>query len=144
MGSTFGGLEIGKRMVSHETALNTTSHNISNADNPNYARQRVNMESMDPLDQPSFEPRPGSRTGRAGSVVTRIERVRDAFYDDQIIAATNGKHTGTRSRTTWCRWRASSPKPAGQHASTTRGQEVPSSWQDLANYPSERGPCRCS
>lgn len=93
MGSTFGGLEIGKRGISvHQTAINTTGHNISNADNEHYARQRVAMESMDPIYNPSL-----NRAGTKGQLgqgvsVAQIERIRDHFYDDQIVDAQNVKN----------------------------------------------------
>ena len=50
MGSTFSGLEVGKKGLSvHQQALHTTGHNISNADNKNCAstcanhRRRTNV-----------------------------------------------------------------------------------------------------
>ena len=90
MGSTFGGLEIGKRGVMvHRTAISTTGHNIANADNEHYARQRVTMESENPLYDPSL-----NRAQTAGQIgqgveIAQIERIRDSFFDDQIIALEN-------------------------------------------------------
>ena len=92
MGSTFGGLEIGKRgLTVHQQALNTTGHNISNADNKNYARQRVTMESMDPLYAPSLNRAAGPGQIGQGATVAQIERIRDTFYDDQIVDAVNNR-----------------------------------------------------
>ena len=62
MASTFLGIEIGKRAVSaHEIALNTTGHNLSNANTEGYSRQRVEFSAMDPLYLPRLnrEERPG-------------------------------------------------------------------------------------
>lgn len=137
MGSTFGGLEIGKRgLVSHQTALNTTSHNISNADNPNYARQRVNMESMDPLYEPSLNRAQGPGQIGQGSMVTRIERVRDAFYDDQIIAATNGKTYWDAQQNYLVQMESIFAEPS-DNTLRSLADKFWSSWQDLANYPSD-------
>ena len=93
MGSTFGGLEIGKRGIQvHQTAINTTGHNISNADNEHYARQRVTMESMDPIYNPSLNRANGPGQMGQGVTAATIERIRDTFYDDQIIDAQNEKN----------------------------------------------------
>ena len=44
MRSTFHGLEVAKRsLFTHQTALNTTAHNLANANTIGYSRQRVNM-----------------------------------------------------------------------------------------------------
>ena len=55
MPSTFMGIEIARRGVAaHQLALQTTGHNISNADNPHYSRQRVNLQAIHPLYDPSL------------------------------------------------------------------------------------------
>ena len=44
MNSTFMGLEISRRgLMSHQQALHVTGHNISNAENEEYTRQRVSI-----------------------------------------------------------------------------------------------------
>ncbi len=137
MGSTFGGLEISKRGLSgHQSALDTTGHNISNADNKSYARQRVNMQSMDPLYAPSF-----NRAGVKGQLgqgmdIGAIERIRDAFYDDQIISAENSQNY----------WRAHNlyltqiehifNEPTDNSLRSLMNKFW-GSWQELANYPSD-------
>mgnify|MGYP001420723265 CR=1 FL=1 len=84
MSSTFFGLETAKRgLNTHQSALQTTGHNIANANTPGYTRQRVNFKTTEPYPAPALNrPQiPGQfGTGvRAGSV----ERVRDAFLDVQ-------------------------------------------------------------
>ena len=55
MHSTFMGIEIGKRgLMSHQQALHVTGHNISNAENKEYSRQRVVITSADPLYVPAL------------------------------------------------------------------------------------------
>ncbi|TFH41800.1 MAG: flagellar hook-associated protein FlgK, partial [Chrysiogenales bacterium] len=55
MSSTFMGLEIGKKgLMSHQQALHVTGHNISNAENKEYSRQRVIITAADPLYVPSL------------------------------------------------------------------------------------------
>ncbi|TDT68075.1 flagellar hook-associated protein 1 FlgK [Hypnocyclicus thermotrophus] len=75
----FNSLEIGKRsLVSHKLAMDTTGHNISNANKEGYSRQMVDMETVSMQD-----PRYG-RVG-IGSEVETIKRVRDSFIDDRIM-----------------------------------------------------------
>ncbi|WP_373788358.1 flagellar basal body protein [Jeotgalibaca porci] len=46
MSGLFGTLNIGvKGMTAAQTALQTTSHNVSNMNTPGYSRQRVNLEA---------------------------------------------------------------------------------------------------
>ena len=56
MGSTFSGIELGKRSImAHTDAITTAGHNISNASTEGYSRQRVNMKEFDPLYRPDLE-----------------------------------------------------------------------------------------
>ena len=50
MGSTFSGIELGKRSIMANTdAITTAGHNISNANTEGYSRQRVQIKEFDPL-----------------------------------------------------------------------------------------------
>lgn len=90
MNSTFMGLEIGKRgLMSHQQALHVTGHNISNAENEEYSRQRVVIQSADPLYVPALNRAETAGNIGQGAVVTRVERIRDSFIDDRIIMEKN-------------------------------------------------------
>ncbi|HHU19863.1 MAG TPA: flagellar hook-associated protein FlgK [Bacilli bacterium] len=83
MVSTFHGLEMAKRALNaQQSALYTTSHNISNANTVGYTRQRVNFEQMNSL---SVSREPGGVVSGVGSGVQAgsIERIRDQFLDTQ-------------------------------------------------------------
>lgn len=84
MTSTFFGLETAKRgMAAQQSALNTTAHNISNANTQGYSRQRVNFVQMEPFPPTSINsPAKQGQIG-AGVKVETIERVRDGFLDNQ-------------------------------------------------------------
>lgn len=93
MVSTFHGLEVAKRgLFTQQSALYTTGHNISNANTEGYTRQRVNMEQTSPF-PPASRNRP-EIPGQIGSGVQAgsVERVREAFLDDQFRA--EAKKTG--------------------------------------------------
>jgi flagellar hook-associated protein 1 FlgK len=92
MQSTFTGIEIGKRsMVAHQQGMTTTGHNLSNASTEGYSRQRVELSPFEPIYLPGLnrEETPG-QIGQ-GTVVERIERVRDELLDKRIVAQGSGE-----------------------------------------------------
>mgnify|MGYP002513557011 FL=1 len=87
MGSTFSGIELGKRSImAHTDAITTAGHNISNATKEGYSRQRVQMKEFDPLYRPDLE-RP-ERAGMIGQGIDTqsISRVRDEMLDQRITS----------------------------------------------------------
>lgn len=100
MGSTFSGIELGKRSImAHTDAISTAGHNISNANTEGYSRQRVQMKEFDSLYKPDLE-----RAERAGMIgqgidVQSINRVRDEMLDQRITAQQNQEsYWDTRSK----------------------------------------------
>lgn len=92
MQSTFAGIEIGKRgVIAHQQGLATTGHNLSNASTEGYSRQRIEFSPFEPIYLPGLnrEETPG-QIGQ-GTVVERIERVRDELLDKRIVAQSNGE-----------------------------------------------------
>jgi len=89
--SSFLGIEIGKRgVLTHQTGLNVISHNLANSANESYSRQKVEIGTLPPLYNPSFN-RENSKgqIGQGGSVVS-VERVRDDFIDSRIMEEASG------------------------------------------------------
>ncbi|WP_182199667.1 flagellar hook-associated protein FlgK [Paraliobacillus salinarum] len=84
MVSTFHGLEVAMRALnSQQTALYTTSHNISNANTEGYTRQRVNFEQVSTLTGSRYTEGVKSNIG-SGVQAGSIQRVRDSFLDVQF------------------------------------------------------------
>lgn len=84
MRSTFHGLEVSKRgLFAQQSALNTTGHNISNANTEGYTRQRANMKATAgvPYVGLSASREPGLLG--TGVTVTDLQRIRDEFLDVQ-------------------------------------------------------------
>lgn len=85
MRSTFHGLEVAKRsLFTQQAALQTTGHNIANANTAGYTRQVVNMVASRPIEAMGM-----SRTtipGQTGMGVefSSITRIRESFLDDQF------------------------------------------------------------
>ncbi|MDI6785646.1 MAG: flagellar hook-associated protein FlgK [bacterium] len=85
MPSLFMGIEIGARSIAaHQLALNTTSHNIANANNRDYSRQRVNLVTTNPFYYSSMQsPSVPAQIG-TGVHVSSIERAFDDFVNDRL------------------------------------------------------------
>lgn len=84
MRSTFHGLEVSKRgLFAQQAALNTTSHNVANANTEGYSRQRVNMVTTNGL--PYVGLQAGTEAGLLGTGVRAdsIQRLRNEFLDIQ-------------------------------------------------------------
>jgi len=84
MRSTFHGLEVSKRGIfAQQSALNTVSHNIANANTEGYTRQRANMQATTGI------PHAGLDTARTpgligtGVEVTSLQRIREDYLDIQ-------------------------------------------------------------
>ncbi|MEX2415529.1 MAG: flagellar hook-associated protein FlgK [Paenibacillaceae bacterium] len=87
MRSTFSGLEISKRaLFAQQTALQTTGHNIANANTVGYSRQVVNLINSKPMEAPGIQ-----RSNSAGQIGTGVEfdyikRIRETFLDHQFYS----------------------------------------------------------
>src|SRR5690554_3444878 len=84
MRSTFGGLEIAKRsLFTHQASLQTTGHNIANANTVGYSRQVVNHVAAEPLEAIGMNR--STIPGQIGQSVEfdYIRRIRDGFLDQQ-------------------------------------------------------------
>ncbi|MGI5911532.1 MAG: flagellar hook-associated protein FlgK [Syntrophomonadaceae bacterium] len=83
--SNFFSLEIGRRaLLTHQTALSITGHNIANADTPGYSRQVAEIVTSNPWHAPAM-----NQSGKAGQLgtgvdIAAINRIRDEFIDAQI------------------------------------------------------------
>ena len=79
MGSTFSGLEIGKKALwAQKKSLEVTSHNISNANTEGYSRQEAIQTATSPLSVS------GAGQMGTGVKVSEVRRVRNEFVDGQI------------------------------------------------------------
>lgn len=85
MSNTFSGLEIGRRALNYfRQAIETSGHNISNADIEGYSRQRVEASPTDPYTVPGINSPAGAGQIGTGVGIDAIIRIRDAFLDEQF------------------------------------------------------------
>jgi flagellar hook-associated protein 1 FlgK len=98
--STFFGLETTLRgILAHQQAINTTSHNVSNANTEGYSRQEAVLGATDPYRVAAGIGRTNSGHIGSGVNVEAFKRIRDGFLDLQYRAqAMQVGHQQTMSR----------------------------------------------
>ncbi|HCW53651.1 MAG TPA: flagellar hook-associated protein FlgK [Clostridium sp.] len=85
MAGLFDTFTVAKRgMNVHQGALNTTSHNIANANTTGYSRQRAVIETTRPFGGTSKFDSAGPGQIGTGAHITTIQRIRDSFIDYQV------------------------------------------------------------
>ena len=139
MGSTFSGFEISKRgLQTHQRALEVTGHNVSNADNKNYARQRVVQSTMPPLYEPALNRAQTPGQIGQGVKIASLQRVRDSFFDDQIILSSSTQHYW-QARETYLSQIENTFQEPGDNTLRTLLDNHWNAWQNLSQYPAEIG-----
>lgn len=97
MSGLFGTFNISTRgLFAQQKAIDTTSHNIANANTEGYSRQRVTFETSRPFPMPSLNNAVGPGQLGTGVDVASINRIRDSFLDYQVRVemGINGQFTG--------------------------------------------------
>ncbi|MDO3412084.1 flagellar hook-associated protein FlgK [Saccharibacillus sp. CPCC 101409] len=97
MASTFHGIETARRsLMTQRAALETTGHNIANANTEGYTRQRVNMQASIPME--AYGVSRSLTPGQLGTGVefTSITRIRETYLDTQF----RGENSSLGSLTT--------------------------------------------
>jgi len=138
MNSTFMGLEIGKRgLQSHQQALHVTGHNISNAENKDYSRQKVVITSADPIYASALNR--GEQPGQIGqgSTVASVERIRDSFIDDRMVAEKNTMGYW-KSKNDFIYQVETIYNEPSDLSIRSRMDAMWGAWQELSKYPEER------
>lgn len=135
MRSTFHGIEVSKRgLFAQQSALNTTGHNIANANTEGYTRQRANMQATPGIPYPGLNNSTEPGLLGTGVSVVGLQRLREDFLDVQL--RTENKHFGY-----WEARRDVLQKVEGimNEPSDTGLQKVMDelwkSWQDLSQNP---------
>lgn len=91
MMSTFGGIELGKRAIqTQQKSLDVSGHNIANANNENYSRQRAIQSATSPYTLASMYNSTGAGQVGTGVYVKSLERMRDQFIDTRIRYESQG------------------------------------------------------
>ncbi len=137
MPSTFTGIEMGKRgLNAHSKALNTVGHNLNNASTEGYSRQRVRMETVDPLYMPQMnrEERPG-QIGQ-GTQVQSVERVRDQLLEKRIVSQ-GEKEAYWSARDKYVRMMEEVYNEPGDSSIRAKMDRFWEGWQELSVHPEQ-------
>lgn len=85
--STFGGLEIGLRALeTQRKSLDITGHNMANANNEHYNKQRAVQSATDPYTKPGLKTSFSNGQMGTGVEIENIERVKDNFINSQLAS----------------------------------------------------------
>ena len=132
MSETFLGITSALRgMEAQQSAMDTTSHNIANANTPGYSRQIATMSVTDPLLQVGVAGELGT-----GVQVESISRAHDSFVQQQVVYQ-NGVNAQQQTLSdTLNQIGQVFNDPTDQGFSSTLSGFL-TSWQQLANNPSD-------
>lgn len=133
MPSTFLGLNTGLSGLNYyQAALNTTGHNISNADTVGYSRQQVLSKAAQAL-------RVNSSYGMMGTGVstTGIEQLRNAYYDTKYRASSSKYNEYNSIKEQLSQLQSYMNEMLSETGYTQLLSEVSDALQDLASSPAD-------
>ncbi|WNS42662.1 flagellar hook-associated protein FlgK [Paenibacillus sp. MMS20-IR301] len=137
MTSTFHSIETARRSLFTQTAaLNTTGHNIANANTEGYTRQRVNMRASIPIE--AYGLSNSTVPGQLGTGVEfgSIDRIRETFLDDQYRSENSSLGAWTIQSDTLDKLEAIFQEPSDTGISTVL-DNFWKSWSDLSKNPED-------
>jgi len=89
MNNIFSGLHVGLRALeTQRKSLDVTGHNIANANNENYNKQRAIHKASYPYTAPGLSNHGGAGQFGTGVEIAEVERVKDQFINSQIFNET--------------------------------------------------------
>ncbi|MDR1858062.1 MAG: flagellar hook-associated protein FlgK [Treponema sp.] len=140
MTSTFMGIEIGKRgLQAHQQAQHIVGHNIDNAGNEGYSRQRVEMSAFDPIYMPGLTRAETPGQIGQGVIIERVERLRDQLLDRRIIAqASNEGYWAARDP--YVREMGNLYLEPGGNSVRSQMDSFWDAWEELSMYPADTAP----
>jgi flagellar hook-associated protein 1 FlgK len=139
MTSTFLPIELGKRAVdAHQQAINVTGHNLANMKTPGYSRQRVEFSPFEPIYLPGLNRAETAGQIGQGTIVTRIERIRDELLDRRIIAQAGGEGYWA-TRDPYIRELEDIYLEPGNVSISSKMNQFWEAWEVLSIFPTENG-----
>ena len=130
MGNVYGILNTGRTaLLTQQKAIDVTGHNIANVNTDGYSRQRINMETCEPVSSS-----PG-QTG-TGVMAAEIQRIYDRFLGTQINNENQNLGSWEAQKGVLERIEIIFNESSGYGLNQVMS-EFWNAWQDLANNPSE-------
>jgi flagellar hook-associated protein 1 FlgK len=137
--SSFMGLETALRgLRASQEAIDTTGHNIANANTPGYSRQRVDMTESPALTIPANSNVDGAGVQLGTGVdATSITRVRNAFLDVQYRAQNSHENEAQTQSTILDQIQTGLAEPSDNGLSKAMSNFW-KAWSDFANDPTSQ------
>jgi flagellar hook-associated protein 1 FlgK len=134
--SSFMGLQTSLRgLIAHQQALNTSAHNLSNANTVGFSRQEAVLTAMNALVVPSNSVITGAGAQLGTGVdVTQIRRIRDSFLDIQYRAENMQLGNAATKSNSLEQAELAFAEPSPDGINNLLGRFW-SAWSDLANAP---------
>lgn len=127
--STFLGIEIGRRaLAAQQRGLETTGHNIANANTRGYSRQEAVLATTSPFAYPGM----GAGQLGTGVVVQSLRRVREEFLDAQFRSEAKALGRWEVRRDTLEKLEAMINEPTDEGLSKLLDRFF-AAWEELAN-----------
>jgi flagellar hook-associated protein 1 len=135
--SSMMGLQTALRgLLAEQEAINTTGHNIANANTPGYSRQTAELTESDPLTIPAFSNVTGAGVQLGTGVdVATISRVRNLFLDVQYRAQNSSVGDASTRSGILDQVQTGLAEPS-DHGLGSQLSAFWSAWSDVANAPS--------
>ncbi len=133
---SYTGLQTALRgLLAAQTAIDTTGHNIANANTPGYSREQAVLTESDPLAIPALSnvTGAGAQLGTGVNVET-INRIRDQFLDIQYRAQSSATSNSSTKSTILGEVQTALAEPS-DHGLSAALANFWNAWSDLANSP---------
>ena len=138
--STFMGLQTSLRgLLAHQQAIDTTGHNVANANTPGFSRQEAVVAPTQPFVVPanSVLTGAGAQLG-TGVDVSSIRRIRDAFLDIQYRAQSTALGDASARSNSLEQVELAFAEP-GDDGLASQLDKFWNAWSDVANAPESAG-----
>lgn len=133
--STFASIELGKRsLFAHKQATQTAGHNISNSSTPGFTRQRVNLDSFEPLYRPDLSRAETPGQVGQGVAIGSITRLRNELIDTRIVGQTDD-HGYWQTRDSYLMLLEQVHNEPDATSVRTQMDKFWDAWQELSLYP---------
>jgi flagellar hook-associated protein 1 len=134
--SSFMGLQTALRgLVAQQTAIDTTGHNIANANTPGYSRQTADLVQSDPLTIPAYSSVTGGGVQIGTGVdVETINRIRNMFLDVQYRSQNTAYNDASTRAGILDQVQTGLAEPS-DHGIASQLSAFWNAWSDVANAP---------
>ena len=134
--SSFMGLQTALRgLLAEQTAIDTTGHNIANANTPGYSRQSADLVTSTPLTVPAYSNVTGGGVQLGTGVdVATINRIRNTFLDVQYRSQNTTSYDASTRAGILDQVQTGLAEPS-DHGIASQLSAFWNAWSDVANAP---------